>query len=61
MIDVLAPKQTPGVAALVAPGRQLPFGLGMRRVAGDPLQSPSAPSWCPRVGSAAKNHCTVLG
>ena len=61
MIDVLAPKQTLDVAALVTPGRQLLFGTGMRRKAGDPLQSPSAPSWCPRVGSTAKNHDVVLG
>lgn len=61
LIDVLAPKQTLDIAALVTPGRQLLFGTGMRRAAGDPLQSPSAPSWCPRVGSAAKNLRIVLG
>jgi len=61
MIDVLAPPQTLEVTALVAPGGHLLFGTGMRRAAGDSLQSPTAPSWCHGVGSTAQNHCIVLG
>lgn len=55
-IDVLSPNHTPVIAALVASGRQLLFGMGMRRVARVPPLS-----WCPRVVSATQNRCIVLG
>lgn len=61
LTDVLVPNQTLDIAALVAPGMQLLFGVGMRRAARVPLQSSSAPSWHPRVAPLPKTIALCWG